>query len=104
MNYKKIKEKALKEKDSNKLIELIENYNLQDDEEIMNYFRKIDTKETMEYNFYKRKKQHLFKQQVLLLWKEGGNMSSGVMITGIICLTIIVLALIGSNDRDKGQK
>lgn len=27
-------------------------------------------------------------------------MSSGVMITGIICLTIIVLALIGSNDRD----
>lgn len=30
-------------------------------------------------------------------------MSSGVMITGIICLTIIVLALIGSNDKDKGQ-
>lgn len=27
-------------------------------------------------------------------------MSSGVMITGIICLTIIVLALIGSNDKD----
>lgn len=56
MDYKKIKEKALKEKDSNKLIELIETYNLQDDEEIMNYFRKIDTKDTMEYNFYKRKK------------------------------------------------
>lgn len=31
-------------------------------------------------------------------------MSSGVMITGIICLTIIVLALIGSNDRDKNNK
>lgn len=56
MDYEKIKEKALKEKDSNKLIELIETYNLQDDEEIMNYFRKIDTKDTMEYNFYKRKK------------------------------------------------
>lgn len=56
MDYKKIKEKALKEKDSNKLIELIETYNLQDDEEIMNYFRKIDTKDTMEYNFYKRNK------------------------------------------------
>lgn len=56
MDYKKIKEKALKEKDSNKLIELIENYNLQDDEAIMNYFRKIDTQDTMEYNFYKRKK------------------------------------------------
>lgn len=31
-------------------------------------------------------------------------MSSGVMITGIICLTIIVLALIGSDDRDKNNK
>lgn len=31
-------------------------------------------------------------------------MSSGVMITGIICLTIIVLALIGNNDRDKNNK
>lgn len=30
-------------------------------------------------------------------------MSSGVMITGIICLTIIVLALIGSNDKDNEQ-
>lgn len=28
-------------------------------------------------------------------------MSSGVMITGIICLTIIVLALIGNNDKDE---
>lgn len=30
-------------------------------------------------------------------------MSSGVMITGIICLTIIVLALIGNNDEDKNN-
>lgn len=30
-------------------------------------------------------------------------MSSGVIITGIICLTIIVLALIGSNDKDNKQ-
>lgn len=30
-------------------------------------------------------------------------MSSGVMITGIICLTIIVLALIGNNDKDNEQ-
>lgn len=30
-------------------------------------------------------------------------MSSGVMITGIICLTIIVLALIGSNGKDNEQ-
>jgi hypothetical protein len=30
-------------------------------------------------------------------------MSSGVMITGIICLTIIVLALIGSNSKDNEQ-
>lgn len=31
-------------------------------------------------------------------------MSSGVMITGIICITIIVLALIGNNDKDKEDK
>lgn len=30
-------------------------------------------------------------------------MSSGVMITGIICLTIIVLALIGSKSKDNEQ-
>lgn len=30
-------------------------------------------------------------------------MSSGVMITGIICLTIIVLALIGSDNKDKDK-
>lgn len=30
-------------------------------------------------------------------------MSSGVMITGIICLTIIVLALIGSKGKDNEQ-
>lgn len=27
-------------------------------------------------------------------------MSSGVMITGMICLTVIVLALIGNNDKN----
>ncbi len=37
------------------------------------------------------------------MWKEGVYMSSGVMITGIICLTIIALALIGSNDKDNEQ-
>ncbi len=31
-------------------------------------------------------------------------MSSGVMITGIICLTIIVLALIGSKDKENEEE
>lgn len=56
MDYEKIKNKALKEKNVDKLIELIERYNLQNDEKIMKYFREIDTKDTMEYNSYNRKK------------------------------------------------
>ena len=56
MNYDEIKKKALKEKNANKLIKLIEKYNLQDDEDIIAYFRKIDTEDTMEYNLYNRKK------------------------------------------------
>ena len=56
MDYKKIKNKILKEKNANKLIELIEKYNLQDDENIKEYVKKIDTKDTMEYNLYNRKK------------------------------------------------
>lgn len=56
MNYEKIKKKALKEKNANKLIRLIEKYNLQDDEDITAHFRKIDTEDTMEYNLYNRKK------------------------------------------------
>lgn len=56
MNYDEIKKKALKEKNANKLIRLIEKYNLQDDEDITAHFRKIDTEDTMEYNLYNRKK------------------------------------------------
>lgn len=56
MDYEKIKNKALKEKNVNKLVGLIEEYNLQDDEKIMEHFKKIDTKDTMEYNSYNRKK------------------------------------------------
>lgn len=56
MNYEKIKKKALKEKNANKLIKLIEEYNLQDDEDITAHFRKIDTEDTIEYNLYNRKK------------------------------------------------
>lgn len=54
MDYEKIKKKASEEKDADKLIELIETYKLQDDEEVVNYFRNIDIKDTMEYNFYNR--------------------------------------------------
>lgn len=30
-------------------------------------------------------------------------MSSGVIITGIICLTIIILAIIGQDEKDKNN-
>lgn len=53
MNYEK--NKALKETNANKLIELIEKHNLQSDKDIKEHFRKIDTKDTMEYNLYNRK-------------------------------------------------
>lgn len=55
MDYKKIKEKALKEENPKKLLKIIEENNLQDDEDIRNHFNNIDNKDTMEYNFYKRK-------------------------------------------------
>lgn len=55
MDYKKIKEKALKEKNPKELLKIIEENNLQDDEEIKKHFNNIDNKDTMEYNFYIRK-------------------------------------------------
>jgi len=55
MDYKEIKEKALKEKDPEKLLKIIEDNHLQDDEEIKKHFASIDNEDTMEYNFYNRK-------------------------------------------------
>lgn len=55
MDYKEIKVKALKEKNPNKLLKIIEENNLQDDEDIKEHFNKID-KDTIEYSFYIRKK------------------------------------------------
>ncbi len=56
MNYEKIKKKVLKEKDVHRLVELIEKYNLQDDKDVKEHFRKIDIEDTIEYSLYNRKK------------------------------------------------
>lgn len=58
MDYKEIKEKALKETDVDKLLNLIEDYKLQNDKEIMDYFRSIDTVDTIEYSLYPRRKKN----------------------------------------------
>lgn len=57
MDYKKVKEKALKENDPQKLLKIIEDNHLQDDEEIKKHFTSIDNEDTMEYSFYNRKKK-----------------------------------------------
>lgn len=57
MDYKEIKENALKEKNPDKLLKIIEENHLQDDEEIKKHFDSIDNKDSMEYNFYNRKKK-----------------------------------------------
>ena len=71
MNYEKIKKKVLKEKDVHRLVELIEKYNLQDDKDVKEHFRKIDIEDTIEYSLYNRKKYWLNSSHILMkrMWK-----------------------------------
>ena len=56
MEYNDIKSKALKQKDSRILLKMIEDYKLQEDKEVMDYFRKIDNDNSWKNNYYIRKK------------------------------------------------
>ena len=56
MDYKEIKERALKESNIEKLLKIIEDNHLQNDEEVKKHFTSLDNEDTMEYNYYNRKK------------------------------------------------
>lgn len=56
MEYKEIKEKALKEKEPKKLLKIIEDNHLQNDKEIINHFNNIDNDSAWNNNYYIRKK------------------------------------------------
>ncbi len=51
-----IKNKALKENNAKKLLKIIEDNHLQNDEDIMKHFRKIDDDDAWNNNYYIRKK------------------------------------------------
>ena len=57
MDYKEVKEKILRETDADKALNLIEEFGLQDDEEIKRHFKKINVEDTIEYSLYPRRKK-----------------------------------------------
>ena len=56
MENKKIEQKALKETNAKKLLKIIEDNHLQNNEKIMKHFRKIDNDDAWNNNYYPRRK------------------------------------------------